>query len=275
MAAFSIHDPQRLSHAYILSSLDREAVLNLAGQIAAAAVCQRGYDAPCGQCRDCRKAMAGLHPDIVHIRRQTDSKGQPTGVLSVEQIRAMTADAYVLPNEAARKVYIVDEADTMKTPEAQNAALKTLEEPPRGVVFLLCVQNPGLLLPTVRSRCVELSANSDAQAPDPEGLKLGREYLRCVAAGDEAELCRWCLKHDKLDRNAAAAFLDGLRTTLFEALSGDGGTAGLDRARLWALLSLAERCTAWQKANVGTRHIMGLLAVEGLAGSGNRGDTIG
>jgi len=274
METFTVHDPQRLSHAYILSSPDRDACLNLAGRIAAAAVCRRGYDAPCGQCRDCRKAMAGLHPDIVHIRRQTDSKGQPTGVLTVDQIRAMTADAYILPNEAARKVYIVDEADVMKTPEAQNAALKTLEEPPAGVVFLLCVQNPNLLLPTVRSRCVELNANSEAQPPDPESMKLAGEYLRCAAAGDEAELCRWCLRHDRLDRSATAAFLNSLDALLADRLCGRETVPGLERNRLWSLKRLTERCAAWQKANVGTRHIMGLLAVEGLARSGNRGDTI-
>ena len=180
MEAFTIRDAQRLSHAYILSSPDRAACLNLAGQIAAAAVCERGTDAPCGRCRGCRKARSGVHPDIIHVRREEGRQ-----FLSVDQIRAMTADAYVLPNEAARKVYILDEADKMKTPEAQNAALKTLEEPPAGVIFLLCAENAGALLPTVRSRCVELSTNRDreragAGVSAPRGAGRSGGALRLV-----------------------------------------------------------------------------------------------
>ena len=171
MAAFTIRDARRLSHAYILSSSRQEDCLALAGQIAAAAVCQRETDAPCGQCRACRKARSGNHPDIIHVRRLSDSKGQPRRELLVEQIRQMAADAYVLPNEAARKVYIVEDADKMN-PAAQNAALKTLEEPPAGVIFLLCAENPGLLLPTVRSRCVELRSNGEADGEDEDAYRL-------------------------------------------------------------------------------------------------------
>ena len=170
MEPFTIPDAQRLSHAYILASPDRESCQNLAGQIAAAAVCQRGTDAPCGVCRDCRKAFAGIHPDIIHVQRQADKQ-----TISVAQVRAMAADASVLPNEAARKVYIVDEADRMKIPEAQNAALKILEEPPAGVVFLLCTESADQLLPTVRSRCASLNANAERNEETEASRKLARE----------------------------------------------------------------------------------------------------
>ena len=88
MAAFTIHDARRLSHAYIIASPDRAECLNLAGQIAAAAVCERGTDAPCGVCRGCRKAQNGIHPDIIHVQREEGKQ-----IVSVAQIRAMTADA--------------------------------------------------------------------------------------------------------------------------------------------------------------------------------------
>lgn len=273
METFLIHDPQRLSHAYILASPAQEENWNLAGQIAAAAVCSRGTDAPCGQCRDCRKAFNGVHPDILRIRRLTDSKGQPRRELVVDQIRQMAADAYVLPNEAARKVYILEEADKMN-PEAQNAALKILEEPPAGVIFLLCVENAGLLLPTVRSRCVTLSANGEAAAEDEESRKLAREYLRLAARGDEAELCRWCLGHNDLEKSEAAAFLESVRREVAERLC-SRSDAGLERARLWELQRLAERCAAYMQMNVGVRHVFGLLAVKTIAGGEERGKTIG
>lgn len=266
MAAFTIRDAQRLSHAYILSSPDRAACLNLAGQIAAAAVCERGTDAPCGRCRGCRKAQSGIHPDIIHVRREEGRQ-----FVSVDQIRSMTADAYVLPNEAARKVYILDEADKMKTPEAQNAALKTLEEPPAGVIFLLCTENAGALLPTVRSRCVELSTNSEKSGETDAGKKLALEYLRLVSARDAAGLCAWCLKNDRMEKTDTAAFLESAQELLGELLTGRREEPRLERAQLWALRELIERCGAYQQVNVSGRQLFGLLAVDSIAEGGNRG----
>ena len=266
MAAFTIHDAQRLSHAYILSSADRAACLNLAGQIAAAAVCERGTDAPCGQCRGCRKAQSGIHPDIIHIRREEGRQ-----FVSVDQIRAMTADAYVLPNEAARKVYILDEADKMKTPEAQNAALKTLEEPPAGVIFILCTENAGVLLPTVRSRCVEISTNSEKSGETDAGKKRALEYLHLVSARDAAGLCAWCLQNDRMERTDTAAFLESVQTLLAELLTGRREEPRMERAQLWALRELIERCNAYCQVNVSVRQVFGLLAVDSIAEGGNRG----
>ena len=266
MAAFSIPDAQRLSHAYILSSPDRAACLALAGQIAAAAVCERGTDAPCGVCRGCRKAQNGVHPDIVHVRREEGKQ-----FIGVDQIRAMTADAYVLPNEAARKVYILDEADRMKTPEAQNAALKTLEEPPAGVIFLLCVENAGALLPTVRSRCAELSTNRDPGGDSGAADALALAYLRLAAKGDAAGLCAWCLQNDRMEKKDAADFLASAQVLLAELLTGRREEPRAERAQLWALRELLERCSAYLQRNVSVRQIFGLLAVDSIADGGNRG----
>ncbi|MBR4549110.1 MAG: hypothetical protein IKO83_04240 [Oscillospiraceae bacterium] len=266
MAAFTIRSAEHLSHAYILSSPDRAACLELAEQIAAAAVCERGTDAPCGKCRGCRKARDGVHPDIIHIRREEGRQ-----FVSVDQIRAMTADAYVLPNEAARKVYILDEADRMKTPEAQNAALKTLEEPPAGVIFLLCAENAGVLLPTVRSRCVELSTNSERAGETDAGKKLAIEYLDLTAKGDRAGLCAWCLKNDRMEKTDTAAFLESVQTLLAELLTGRREEPRLERVRLWALQALIERCNTYLQGNVGSRQLFGLLAVDSIAEGGNRG----
>ena len=153
MAELKIADPGRLSHAYLISAPDMQAALAQVGELAAAAVCTGGGKKPCHQCRACHKVAENIHPDVITIARLEDDKGRPKREIGVDQIRQLSADACVMPNEAARKVYIIREAETMNIP-AQNAALKLLEEPPLGALFLLCTTNASQLLPTVRSRCV-------------------------------------------------------------------------------------------------------------------------
>ena len=122
---------EKLSHAYIISS---------ASELAAKMLCSGAGQRPCGVCRDCRKVKARVHPDLTIVSQLVDDKGNRKKEIQIDQIRDMGADAYVLPNEAAEKVYIIERADTMNE-RAQNAALKLFEEPPRGVHFILCAQN--------------------------------------------------------------------------------------------------------------------------------------
>ena len=110
-----------LSHAYILSGPAGSGKRTLAGLLAAALVCdRRGGALPCLSCAGCRKAEGGIHPDIVRV-------GDDGKDISVAQVRALRADAYIRPNETERKVYILENAQTMNA-SAQNAMLKLLEE---------------------------------------------------------------------------------------------------------------------------------------------------
>ena len=263
-------DAQRLSHAYIISAQSPEESLSTARRMAAAAVCSGRGEPPCGLCRDCRKAAAGIHPDIIAVRRLSDDKGRQKREIGVDQIRQMSADAVVLPNEAERKVYIIEDADTMNIP-AQNAALKLLEEPPKGVLFLLCVTNATQLLPTVRSRCAEINRNGGRAPEDGETAKLAREYVEAVAAGDRAQLCRWCTRSEGMDSRALAAFLDGAQALLADILCGRADSPGLTTGALLALDGLLRRCADYLRVNVGGKHIFGLLAVDSIAEGGNRG----
>ena len=270
MTELRFRDAERLAHAYIVTAQDRQESLRAALRVAAAAVCTGRGDLPCGVCRACRKVQAGIHPDVIRIRRLQDDKGRPRKEITVDQVRRMAMDAVVLPNEAERKVYLVEEADLMNL-SAQNAALKLLEEPPRGVIFLLCAVNAQLLLPTVRSRCAEINCNGDAAPADEESVQLARGYLRAVAGGDGAELYRWCSKNEGMDGRAAAAFVDCVSDQTAEMLCGRRDALGMDRTRLRAILQLMGRCAAYLKVNVGVKHIFGLLAVDSIAGNGNRG----
>lgn len=138
----------RRSHCYLLCGPSGSGKRMLAGILAAALQCE-AEESPCGRCLPCRKAMSGMHPDIITI----DDPEKKT--VSVDLIRQLQADAYIRPNEGRHKVYLIPRAQNM-TENAQNALLKLIEEPPAYAVFLLLTDTAEKLLPTVRSRCAEL-----------------------------------------------------------------------------------------------------------------------
>jgi DNA polymerase III subunit delta' len=103
----------------------------------------------CGECAACTRIGRGVHADVLVIE-PADS-----GTIKLDQVREAIDRAAYRPFEGRRRVVIVDEADALNT-EAQNALLKTLEEPPSASVFVLITDRPDILLPTVRSRCQRL-----------------------------------------------------------------------------------------------------------------------
>lgn len=261
---------RRIGHAYIFSAPSEEDCERRARLFAQGVLCERGGEKPCGRCPACRKAEKDVHPDLITVRRLPDDKGRPRREITIDQFRAVNRDAWVLPNEAQRKVYIIAEADKMN-PAAQNAALKLLEEPPNGAVFLLCAVNPGLLLPTVRSRCMERRSGGEEQAPEDGSVKLAGEYLRAVAAGDRAQLVRWCFGQESLDQRETQAMVEAIGAAAADMLCARRSDLGLSRRQLTELAALAARCGEYLRVNTGSKHILGLLAVDTPLGSGNRG----
>lgn len=140
----------RFPHALIIEGEEGIGKKTLAKDIACALVC-RGDDKPCGECSQCKKAIAAIHPDI--------SEYIPAGTANsfhVDTVRNIINDAYVQPNEADYKIYILANAHCMNQ-NAQNALLKILEEPPKYVVFILTTNSKSALLSTVLSRSVCVS----------------------------------------------------------------------------------------------------------------------
>lgn len=263
MAQLQFESGERLNHAYILSAPDRAEAVAAAKNLAAAAVCSGEGKVPCGKCRSCRKVFDGIHPDVISVRRPADDKGRAKKEITVDQIRAVTADSVIMPNEAARKVYIIEDADLMN-PQAQNAALKLLEEPPAGVIFLLCAENAQLLLPTVRSRCAELIVSGAEKAADSEGMKLAKDYFAAVAAGSADKLAAFCFKNEGMDSRAAAAFIDSAITLDADMLCRRCDRKGLSDKALMHCYELLRRCEGYLKVNTGVKHIFGLLMVDSL-----------
>lgn len=150
----------KVSHAYVING-DKNAGKEFIAKIFAMALqCEnrQGIE-PCGECHSCKQALSGNHPDIIFITHEKP------GTIGVDDIRRqINNDVAIKPYKGPRKIYIMNEGEKM-TVQAQNALLKTLEEPPEYAVLLILASNVDSLLPTVLSRCVLLNMKpaKDAQ----------------------------------------------------------------------------------------------------------------
>lgn len=140
---------KRFSHAYLLCGEAGSGKRLAAEAFAKTILCEEGGIEACGKCKSCKQIESGNHPDFKSVVREK-------ATLGVKEIREqVTADVQIKPYSSEYKIYLIDEAEKM-TEEAQNALLKTIEEPPEYAVFLLSVSRQELLLQTVLSRCVIL-----------------------------------------------------------------------------------------------------------------------
>ena len=163
----------------------------------------------CGACPACRRIERGVHADVLTI-----APGE-TGSIKVDQVRQAVERSAYRPFEGRRRVVIVDDADAME-PSAQNALLKTLEEPPAASAFVLVTARPDVLLPTVRSRC--------------QRLRFGR-----LAASEVAAVLMREHRFSEADAHAASSLADG---SIGQAL--DGETDGYVGAREAAAAMLVQ-----------------------------------
>lgn len=134
-----------LPHGIIIDGAAGTGKKTLAGIIAQYCVCTSDKIRPCGICSGCIKAQKNIHPDIMI------ADGNESGTLSVDAVRQIRSSAYIMPNEAPTKVYMLLNCDKMLAP-AQNAFLKILEEPPENVQFIMTVKSASSMLSTIRSR---------------------------------------------------------------------------------------------------------------------------
>jgi DNA polymerase III subunit delta' len=137
----------------------------------------------CGLCPPCKRIARGVHADVLVI------EAGETGTIKVDQVRDAIERSAYRPFEGRRRVVIIDGADALNA-EAQNALLKTLEEPPAASTFILVTSRPDMLLPTVLSRCQRLRFGRLSPAEVAEVLIRDHEYA-------------------EVDAHAAAAFSDG------------------------------------------------------------------
>ena len=169
------------SHCYLICGPEGSGKRTLAAYMSQALQCE-GERVPCGQCDGCRKVKANVHPDVIVVDDPEKKSVQ------VAEVREVQEDAFIRPNEGKKKIYLIPRAHLM-TEQAQNALLKLIEEPPHYAVFLLLTANAEKLLPTVRSRSVELRMEPvpfeaasmwlQANAPGASLQDLRAAHMRC------------------------------------------------------------------------------------------------
>ena len=193
------------SHCYLISGPDGSGKKTLSSLIAQALQCEAA-DAPCMRCNICRKITAGIHPDVITVD-DTERK-----TISVDLIRQMQEDAFVHPNEGKKKLYLIPRGQDM-TENAQNALLKLIEEPPSYAVFLILTTNADKMLPTVRSRSVQLRMEPVAytqaetwlkeHCPEQSAQMLQAAHLRC--GGFLGQTLQYCKAEQELPQTAQFA----------------------------------------------------------------------
>ena len=140
----SVLNSGRIVHSYIFTGPAGAGKRTISNYFTKMVLCD-GMDKPCNTCKSCRQLESGNHPDIIRVTSQTKTIG-------VEPIRELRADIGIKPFQGKWKIYIIEKGDTM-TPQAQNAFLKTLEEPPQHAIIIILADNLAGLLPTIISRC--------------------------------------------------------------------------------------------------------------------------
>ena len=232
----------RKSHAYIVrggnaeSAFVRELVVEMMGET------ERG------------KVMRGIHPDVRVVALEVNKNtNKLRAEITVEQIREAVYISTVAPNEAAVSVIVIENAHAMNT-NAQNALLKTLEEPPAHLKLVLVSDEPGALLATVRSRCVTIDSGEAASAAPQRISELAEEYFEAVAQGDLA-LCEFSFELDKAERAELALLFPELRRLAAEKYRSGELSSGLSLC----IAELAEAAAECFERNVAATHIAAIL----------------
>ena len=257
-----------LSHALLFTgSGDREAAARCA---AAALECIGEGARPCGVCAACRKVAADIHPDVVTVRDDQHKN------IAVDVVRQVRADAYIRPNEGARKVYIFPDC-ALLTEQDQNVLLKIVEEGPPYAAFLFCAENAAVVLQTLRSRCVELKLRP-AETAAGAGPEAAEALCRAIGEKRRGAVSELAVRLEKkrTTREDLAALLDRSRGAFAAALLLlYGGQApeidreiavflakNLTKTQIMRTIELLQKYRGECAYNVGPGHVLGALAVE-------------
>ena len=281
-SVLSMMQSGRIPHAVMIEGDDGLGKRTIARYISAGAICKNS-GAPCGECADCRRVTADIHPDVDKIL--------PDGAsIKVEQMRKLRRDAYIMPNEGARRVFVIEQGEKMSD-ISQNSILKVLEEPPKHTMIIILTKSSTAMLETVISRCIPLRLSNVPQRTACEyiaqnypdfgaedikeavggttgniGLSLAllrgereksaaQSLLEAFFDGGEIAMMKEC---KRLETRAAGekrtAALDELCTLIEQRISRGG--EGTDIAVLFKMLDAARAASEQNRANIYPRLLL-------------------
>ncbi len=245
----------RIPHTIIIEGGDSEERVNAAVLLATGALCKE-HDRPCLSCPACQKALKDAHPDFFIPK---PSKGLKSGILSLKDLRDnYLAQMSVRPNEADIKVFLFRDADKLLREDAQNALLKTIEEPPQNLLFIFTAESAKSMLLTVRSRARVItlrhtfSTDSDSEQAASsviDGMISLYEYdmLKTLSSFKDKQSMTAALGVFVEKLRQALSFYSGLSTTDPEVKK---LTRKLDRARILALIEVTDQAVRKLKTNI-------------------------
>ena len=256
-----------LPHALILSGGSER--IAAAYYAACAFECTAGQK-PCLSCSACRKVLNGIHPDVTIVQDTEHAE------ISAETVRAVRTDAFIRPNEGARKVYLFEDCSLLNEKD-QNILLKIVEEGPSYAAFLFCTENTASLLQTIRSRCIELKLPAAVDSAEEESTKA-QELCQLIAQGSVSARTAFFtkLENEKPSREQIAAFLEQTRARFADALFSLYGasaeasspqstallTSRLTKSQILGTIELLETYRNHCNYNVGIGPLLGGLTVE-------------
>lgn len=168
----------KIAHALIIESEDDNARKDAAKRFALNIMCENKN--ACGACHNCKQILAGSHPDLIWVTHEKEQ------TLSVKEIREQVCDTVTTrPFANEHKIYIIDDSQLMP-PGAQNALLKTIEEPPEYAVLVLLCDNANRLLETIRSRCIILKLERNETVDTDEETYI--ENIDILSKAGESDL---------------------------------------------------------------------------------------
>ena len=209
-------DSGRLSHAVLFTGESSDTRKKVAGLTAQSLLCNSSGEKPCGKCAACHKVSNHCHPDIIEVNA---TSGKQKNTISIDMIRNVRSQLFLLPNEADFRIFIIYDAEAM-TIQSQNALLKILEEPPAFVRFILTCNEKDSLLETIISRvsCFNLSVSSTQNLKvNEKAANAATNALNAISKRNEYALMISVAPLSK-DKNAIKSFteyvIDGLKDAL-------------------------------------------------------------
>lgn len=259
---------ESLPHAILItggSENEREEIVKL---LCHYAVCER-ENKPCYNCSHCHKATTLSHPDITLVKGSEKTK---TKIYNKDIIEEVIRTASIIPNEAKSKVYVLKDVDDKLPPISQNAFLKTLEEPPKNVVFIMTCKDGSKMLETVLSRCTQINIPLTENFSD-EGMAIAEEIVLSLNDVNEYSLLKatYKLKNKEISLSVLPPLKMLFRDALMVTVGAEQTTKSeapkklkrkLTREKALALIETIDRATSLVHSNANHKLLATWLCAE-------------